>query len=251
LLVTAFLLRRITGLITEEWMLIMTVITSAFVMIRYTIIAMIAIDRVMVLKFPFTYSRIAGSFNVKVVSVLIWVIVFGLCVVPFIFICDFSAVTSDIGGQYLCFVNISPLVHIPFLGPCLLIACVSFPIIVNTVYKQTRGKNIRTLISLYKITFASLANVLNCLVTFAIYIIILLFVDMVYDTLIIMESMMYSTALIDATIYILWLKEVRLELLKMAALFCPKLEMHVQRLRYNIFDIIVYNDLSNTRASFT
>jgi hypothetical protein len=239
LTIILIVVRRITFLVNGEWLILVTVFSAASSMTRYTIIAMLAIDRVMVLQYPLIYGRFAKSSKIKIVSVIICVTVFCVFAVPIILTCNLSDMTVGIGRQYYCILNRSHPYIVPILGPSVLIAIVSFVIIVRSVVKHTRGEYTRHRLSLYKTTFATLANILNCIFGFVFYIIAAMSVNYFYKLLIINEAMVFCSSFIDALIYQVWFKECRLELLKIASIFFPKMEERAERLRYSVFHLTV------------
>ena len=228
-----------------------SVIKIAATFTRYTIIAMLAIDRVMVIQFPFAYSHILASPKVKIVPVIIWIAVYCMIVVPMTIKCNLTVITGEFGVKYSCFVKCAAPLTMPIIGLVLIISIVSFVIVISKICNMTNGRHNQNITGVYKTTIANFVIIVNNIFSITALIIALILQKSFYDVLIIYEALTFVSALVDMAIYAIWFMECRLEILKMAVAFFPKLEQHKERLRYQIFNVVVRNELPMTKVENT
>ena len=248
LLAVLYVIRRILDYINIELVLLITVFVIAASFTRYTIIAMLAIDRVMVIQFPFAYRHILASSKVKIVPVIIWIAVHCMIVVPMTIKCNLTVITGEFGVKYSCFVKSSAPLTMPIIGLVLIISIVSFVIVISKVCNMTNGRHNQNITGLYKTTIANFVNIINNFFNITALIIALLFQKSFYDVLLLYEALTFVSALVDMVIYAIWFMECRLEFVKMAVVFFPKLEQYKERLRYPTFNVVVRNELPMTKV---
>ena len=134
--------------------------------------------------------------------------------------------------------------YIYFPVACALVLVSSFAAFAQ-IYTVIRRKSLA--MKQYKATIASFMYLINCTVFMGVYLGLSLYNTFVWasDEAPVADGWLYQLSdiiyvvncIIDALIYGLWFREVRMEILKVMAACFPSLETHVQKIRIDVFAI--------------
>ena len=198
------------------------------------LVAFMAYERFFVLNWPYKYLRKSKK--------LIRNVCLSIIALSFLHFALLKGTICYARGQYFkCMGNI----YFPVV--CALILVSSFAVFTQ-IYTLIRRRSLAT--RQYKATIVSFLYLVNCTVFMGLYLGLSVYNAFVWasEETPIVDGWLYqlsdviyvANCIIDALIYGLWFREVRLEIMKMVATCFPSLETYVEQMRLDVFKIAVY-----------
>ena len=195
------------------------------------LVAFMAYERFFALNWPYIYLKKSTR--------LVRNVCLSIIVLSFLHFALLKGTVCYARGQYYkCIMNIY------FPVACALILVSSFAAFIQ-IYTVIRRKSLA--MRQYRATIASFMYLVNCTVFIGVYLGLAVFhtFNWASDATPVADGWLFqlldviyvANCIIDALIYGLWFREVRLEILKMVAARFPSLETYVERMRVDVFEI--------------
>lgn len=217
--------------------------------LAYVNVAIMSVERLMIFQWPNFYLRRVSFPVFRNASVTIWSLYMASWIAG-IGYCFISNSENDIGiGD--CSDVVMTMYVVLTCPLSTLLSCTCFFKILIIIRKQTnkvmgKGKSLRH----HKATLVVFLCLINYVVITICYAIIM-FVT-VNDNVkrrIFMDILMMVNGLLDTCVYVLWYKECRLELLKLAAKVFPSLNSKIETMRRSVFDVITKGSSTTTEVT--
>lgn len=224
--------------------LLIQLLAMGWSFIAYVNIAIMSLERLIVIQWPHFYLRCFSFSKIRAFSLSIWTIctTFYSAYVTMCLFLHYSEVDANACFGSMMEIYIQVTVSTSALISCLCLGRIGFLI--------RRHSNKKTMLPTCKSTIVLFLCVLNYLITALFYaIILLLTVTNNKMRRVYMDVIMCFNVLADSCVYVWWYKEGRLEVLKMFATIFPTLDVRVEKMRIEIFDIMTYSSRSQFQQS--
>lgn len=207
----------------------------------YLNIAIMSLERLLYLQWPLLYLRYIRFSVIKIFSVVIWGLYQGIW--SFQCVQCYLQVSPANMESYLCF-ELAILRHAMIVFTLsALVSCYCLVSILRIIKKQnTKMPGNKGKLRLHKSTMCVLICCGNYLVT-TIWTVILTFcVQENVIRRIVIDIVLTVNGFVDTSVYVLWYKECRLQLLKMMSVMCPFLKRRVEEMRISVFEIRTFKE---------
>mgnify|MGYP000309593752 CR=1 FL=1 len=209
--------------------------------LAYVNIAVMSVERLIVFQWPNFYLRRVTcaicrliAFTIWVVYIIAWTLESGSCTLLFETETKIRVCFRHVVLRY---------VVVTFPLSALISCCCLAKILIIIRTQANKLKEGGRIVRNHKSTIVVMFCCINYVITMVMYVVIMLFT--LRDNLkrrILLELLMIVNGLVDISVYVLWYKECRLELLKLLAKLFPGLNRNVEKLRIKVFNIAVGND---------
>ena len=241
----AVLLFTVRKLVQDgKYNLLIQMIAIGWTFVAYVNIAIMSLERLLVLQWPIFYLRNQSFSIFRTTSLIIWILCLTFYSVYMITCMSIHYTEVDVRT---CFEPMLYLFIMATVPTSSLVSCICLAKILYLIKKHSHGKS--TFAS-YRSTVTVFLCCLNYLIVAFLYCVILVVtVTSNYKRRLFMEVIMTLNALADTCVYVWWYKECRLEVLKICAVVCPSLNNKIENMRLHIFNIVTYSTAQTKRVS--
>ena len=214
-------------------------VSRGFQVASQLIIFFMALERFLVLSWPYVYLRVMTKKRIRSVCLIIFILSFLQYAGSRLTICYHEYVTKT----FYCGTRMAVYMQVlSVLG--LFISCIIYLQIYRIITRRGVIQGHRFSVTQYKGTATSFMYLLNTVVTQVIYSGLLAFSLRNQSTV---ERGYYAAlgdtaftfnCIVDPLIYVVWFKETRLEILNIMKVVCPCLNTAAERMRMEVFNIV-------------
>ena len=235
----------ISKLFEPEEVFILQHLARGFQICAQIVVVSMAFERLFVINWPYVYLRVATERRVQLVCGGIFILSFLQYVAFRGSVCYARHMSRKCGLP----------VPVYYFLLSLILPAASFASYMK-IYKIIKNSVIKQPIRVYKGTLVSFMFLLNSVATLLIMLGLSLYNIFRPDrgegnkyVAVLADSVGVINCIIDSTIYVVWFKEVRFEVLKMVGGLCPPVNPVVQKMYVEIYHVDMHSSCPNFRHS--
>ena len=210
--------------------------TRGFQFAAQVIVMFMAIERYFVLNWPYIYMRLGTKRRTRKLCIAIIVVSLLQYLLIRLLLCNARGKTTSCSVQLGIYFALSLII-------CFTISIAAYAKIFAVIFRsQTKTASLRE----YKGTRASFLFLFNSTVTLGTYIAIAIYLavsvatdDKEHQALVsnLTDFVYVLTCIFDALVYVIWFKEVQMQIVKIFSNICPRLEPVAEEMRIQAFTI--------------
>lgn len=238
----ATLMYTIRRLITDTQLnFLFQILAMSFNYLGFIDIAIMSIERLILFHWPNFYIRKITLSAFRRICFASWVlyILFWLsdCIMCYV------AVDDNDPKTIYCFTDvIHRHIRIVYWSTTMVSCVCLMKIIVIITNQSSKMTGNKTVWHTNKSTMVVLICIVNYIITTVCGFFITYFVEEAYLRRLFNDLLMICNGLVDTSVYVLWFKECRLEILKILGKMFPSLNKYAEAMRIIVFDITTYNN---------